>query len=78
MTLPPKVSDFAAFRALTAYEGGAFAMCSSSIAGSNRTISVSSSALAPAPAYSARAFGLSTFMPMSRSTRSDAWWIASI
>ena len=77
MTLPPKVSDFAGLRAFMVYDGGAFAMCSSSISGSKCTISVPSSILAPAPAYSARAFGLSTFMPMSRSTRSDASWIAS-
>ena len=50
MTLPPNSSDFAGLRALMAYEDGAFAMCSSIIAGSKRTIAVSSSALAPAPA----------------------------
>ena len=50
MTLPPKASDFKGLRAFTVYDGGAFAMCSMIIAGSNRTISVSSSALAPAPA----------------------------
>ena len=78
MMLPPKASVFAGLRASTVNEGGAFAICSAIMSGSNRTIAVSSSALAPAPAYSARAFGQSTFMPMSRSTRSDASWMASI
>ena len=78
MTLPPNSTDFAGLRALTEYDDGALAMCSMTIPGSNRTIAASSSVLAPAPAYSALAFGQSTFIPMSRSTRSDASWIASI
>jgi hypothetical protein len=71
------VTDLAGLRALSVKLEGARAMYCATMPGSQRTIRSSLFTSAPAAARRSLASLLSTFMPISASTRSEAVWMAS-